>query len=118
MLNKYFKRSEFACHCSCGFDTVDARLVEILTEVREHFGLPVVINSSCRCQHHNAAVGGKPHSYHLAGRAADIRIPGVQPDQVYDFINSKYPDTLGLICYMSFVHVDTRTGAAYRKAPL
>jgi len=118
VLNEYFKRSEFACRCGCGFDTVDAKLVNILTEVREHFNLPVIINSGCRCQHHNAAVGGKPHSYHLTGRAADIRVPGAQPDEVYNFLDKRYQGELGLLCYMSFVHVDTRTGPAYRMAPL
>ncbi|EAS4214514.1 serine/threonine protein kinase, partial [Salmonella enterica] len=26
MISKYFKRSEFACKCGCGQDTVDAEL--------------------------------------------------------------------------------------------
>ena len=118
MMNKYFKRSEFACKCGCGLDTVDAQLLAVLTDLREHFGAPVLINSACRCRHHNEAVGGKTHSYHLLGRAADVRIPGVQPDRIYDYLNKKYPGALGLLCYLSFVHVDTRSGNAVRMEPL
>ncbi|WP_459594920.1 D-Ala-D-Ala carboxypeptidase family metallohydrolase, partial [Enterobacter hormaechei] len=54
MLNQYFKRSEFACRCGCGTSTVDAELLQVITDVREKFG-PVVINSGHRCVKHNAA---------------------------------------------------------------
>jgi len=117
-MNEYFKRSEFACQCGCGFDTVDAQLVDVLTAIREYFNLPVIVNSACRCEHHNAAVGGKPHSYHLKGRAADIHISGVQPSRIYEFVEGRYPKQLGLIRYKTFVHVDTRTGPRYRMALL
>ena len=60
--SKYFKRAEFACKCGCGMDTVDYELVNILDKVREHFGTPVVINSACRCEAHNASVGGAANS--------------------------------------------------------
>lgn len=36
----------------------------------------VRVNSTCRSRKHNRRVGGSKHSYHLSGRAADIRVWG------------------------------------------
>ena len=49
-LNKYFHRSEFACKCGCGFDTVDTELLKVLTRLRVRFNKPVKITSACRCE--------------------------------------------------------------------
>ena len=57
-LNSYFRRSEFACKCGCGKDTVDYTLLNILTELRFFFGRPLHVNSGNRCEVHNASVGG------------------------------------------------------------
>lgn len=113
---KHFKPSEFACKCGCGFDAIDPVLVEILDDVRDHFDSPLIVNSGCRCSHRNAAVGGKPHSYHLAGRAADVWSHGATPTEIYNYIDQKHRNTLGIICYPSFVHVDTRL-KPYRMGP-
>lgn len=112
MLNKYFKRSEFACRCGCGTSTVDAELLEVITDVREHFGKPVIINSGHRCAAHNAKVGGAKNSVHLTGKAADIRIKGVTPVAVYDYLINKYQDKYGMGLYVSFTHIDVRDGKA------
>lgn len=73
MLNKYFKRREFACRCGCGTSTVDAELLQVVTDVREHFGSPVVITSGHRCAKHNANVGGAKSSMHLLVRLLTLR---------------------------------------------
>ena len=44
----------------------------VLEPLREHFGVPIKINSGFRCRALNAAVGGAPNSYHIKGRAVDI----------------------------------------------
>ena len=112
MLNKYFKRSEFACRCGCGTSTVDAELLQVITDVREHFGSPVVINSGHRCAKHNANVGGAKNSVHLTGKAADIRVKGVDPSQVAFYLEQKYPGGYGIGRYNSFTHIDVREGKA------
>jgi len=90
-------------------DTVDARLLEIVTYVREFFGKPVTINSACRCTKHNAAIGGRPNSYHLKSRAADIVVEGIPPEAVADYLeNSRFADEIGVGRYASFTHVDSR----------
>ena len=83
-----FKRSEFACKCGCGFDTVDAELVQVLEVVRFKYNSPVHITSGCRCDTHNKKVGGSDGSKHKLGIAADIVVEGVPPVDVYRFLTS------------------------------
>jgi len=115
----YFQRSEFACSCGCGFDTVDYELLKCLEYIREHFDRPVRITSGCRCLKHNAAVGGAMPdadgtggSQHLVGRAADIRVDGIDPQFVYELADNMEVGGLGE--YSSWTHIDTRTDARAR----
>jgi uncharacterized protein YcbK (DUF882 family) len=110
--NEYFNRSEFECECGCGYNTVDAELLEVLTIVREHFAHSVTINSGCRCPNHNTKIGGSPRSQHQFGRAADIVVNGVSPAIVFDYLNAKFPNQYGLGSYNTFTHVDTRSNKA------
>ena len=107
-LSKHFMRREFACRCGCGFDTVDAMLLTVLERIRGHFGHPVRINCGCRCPAHNRAVGGAPNSQHLVGKAADVVVDGISPDQVADYVDARWPDLGGLGRYRTFTHVDVR----------
>lgn len=107
-VSEHFSRSEFACKDDCGFDVVDIELVTILEAVRQHFQAAVKINSACRCAKHNAAMGGSPKSQHLLGKAADIVVSGVHPDEVHDYLNSLYPYNYGLGRYKTFTHFDVR----------
>lgn len=111
MLNKYFKRSEFACRCGCGTSTVDAELLAVITDVREKFG-PVAINSGHRCVAHNAKEKGAKNSVHLTGKAADIRVIGVAAGNIQLYLEGKYPDKYGIGRYNSFTHIDVRDGKA------
>jgi len=114
MTTQHFTIKEFECKCGCGFDYVQIELLQVLEQIRHKFNLPVIVNSACRCRYHNEAVGGKTHSYHLMGMAADIHIKGVPPQWLYDIIDDLYPDSLGLLCYENFVHVDIRSGKKFR----
>ena len=59
------------------------RLAEFLEEVKTVLGgKPVMINSAFRCKQLNDAVGSKDTSQHRVGCAADLRIPGMTPDEV------------------------------------
>jgi uncharacterized protein YcbK (DUF882 family) len=97
----------FACRCGCGFNAPDPRLLDVVADLEETYGV-VHISSACRCWRHNIAVGGGRNSYHLNGMAADIAVPGMSPDQIMEWLKTKYGTRLGLIEYGTFVHVDTR----------
>ena len=59
------------------------RLAAFLEQVKKVLGnKPVMINSAFRCKQVNDAVGSKDTSQHRIGCAADIRIPGMNPDEV------------------------------------
>jgi uncharacterized protein YcbK (DUF882 family) len=59
------------------------RLANFLEEVKKVLGgKPIMINSAYRGPEVNKHVGGQKASQHLVGCAADIRVPGMTPDQV------------------------------------
>ena len=59
------------------------RLAEFLETVKAALGgKPVMINSAYRGPAVNEKVGGSKSSQHMVGCAADLRIPGLNPDQV------------------------------------
>lgn len=119
MLSKHFKKKEFACKCGCGLGLKDGdvnpKLVEALEDVRTHFGKPVVINSGLRCEAYNKKVGGAKESQHMKGKAADIRIAGVSPNDIHAYFNEKYTDKYGVGKYRTFTHIDVRANKARWK---
>jgi hypothetical protein len=113
-LSKNFKLREFRCKCGCGKALVDEWLVEILQQIRDHFGKSVNINSGCRCATLNARVGGDPNSSHMQGMAADITVTGVKPAEV-----AKYAESIGVrrigLYDAGFVHIGSGTKKLFWK---
>ena len=59
------------------------RLAEFLEQVKTLLGgKPIMVNSAFRSKAVNDAVGSKDTSQHRIGCAADIRVPGMTPDEV------------------------------------
>jgi len=59
------------------------RLAEFLEQVKTALdGKPIMINSAFRSKQVNDSVGSKDTSQHRIGCAADLRVPGMTPDQV------------------------------------
>jgi len=59
------------------------RLANFLEEVKKVLGgKPIMINSAYRGPEVNAHVGGSKNSQHMVGCAADIRVPGMTPNEV------------------------------------
>ena len=59
------------------------RLAIFLEQVKELLnGSPIMVNSAFRSKAVNDAVGSKDTSQHRIGCAADIRVPGLVPDEV------------------------------------
>jgi len=124
----HFQVQDFASHDGEAYppEWIDTRLrplCEQLEVIRAELGgKPIYIISGYRTPAHNAAVNGKLHSQHLQGRAADIRVLGVEPAVVHDCIlmmvgAGKLPLVKGLGRYPTkpdrpgFVHVDIRPAA-------
>lgn len=107
-ISEHFNRSEFACHCDCGLDTVDVELITVLETLRDYFNAPVIINSGIRCREHNAAVGGSQKSRHLIGKAADFVIDGIVADEVATALEKMYHTKYGIGRYDGRTHIDVR----------
>lgn len=110
-VTKNFKISEFSCPCkSCYKSIIDTSVIKVVQFVRDHFGVPVKINSAYRCILHNPRVGGSSKSQHLLGKACDIVVQGILPEEVQDYLiknQTKLMVTIGR--YDTFTHVDVRT---------
>lgn len=125
-LTKNFSLHEF--DCKDGSIMPDGVLVNIkklannLQVIRNYIGLPVIINSAYRTPSHNKKVGGSPTSQHLYGKAADIRVVGMSPEQLREIILELIKEGKilegGVGIYNNFVHYDIRGNRArwdYRK---
>lgn len=94
---------------------VKSNLFELATNLevlRAHFNAPIAVNSAYRSPEHNASVGGSKNSQHLLGKASDIVIKGVSPDEVADAIEFLIEMGLmkegGIGRYNTFTHYDVR----------
>jgi hypothetical protein len=59
------------------------RLANFLEQVKKVLGgKPIMINSAYRGPEVNKHVGGSKNSQHMVGCAADIRVPGMSPNEV------------------------------------
>jgi hypothetical protein len=58
------------------------RLARFLEEVRVVLKRPIMVNSAYRSPTVNKAIGSKPTSQHCIGCAADIKVPGLTPDNI------------------------------------
>lgn len=63
---------------------------KVFEPIREHFGVPIAINSFFRSQKLNKAIGGASGSQHTQGRAIDIddTLGGVSNKQMFDYIKN------------------------------
>ena len=114
-LSPHFRVQEFRCKDGSDPVFVDTALVELLEQLRAHFGKAVTITSGYRTPAHNAAVGGSKSSQHLLGRAADIQVAGTSVEDVAAYAESLMPGWGGVGRYpvkagraTGWVHVDTR----------
>jgi len=115
--SEHFSDKELACHgktcgptkTGCHVNLVQQSLLDILEAFRAAVGKPVLVDDAYRCPIHNAEVGGMPHSEHLQGIAADIRVDGMTAAQL-EAVTLKIPAIRGLgrDDVDQYVHVDTR----------
>ena len=108
-ITPHFKVREFACSDGSDVVFVAPSLVDILEAIRVHFGRPVTITSGYRTVSYNAGLkNSSKKSQHCNGLAADIKVEGHTPKEVYDYACSLLGDHGGVGIYNTFVHVDVR----------
>lgn len=107
-LSKSFRVREFRCKDGSDVIFVDTALVELLQQIRDHFGAAVTINSAYRTPQYNRKVGGEQYSQHQYGTAADIVVKGVKPSDVAAYAEQLMPNHGGVGRYATFTHVDVR----------
>jgi len=103
-----FQVKEFACKDNSDPIFISLELVNILQQIRSHFGKAVRINSAYRTPTYNKKVEGATYSQHLYGKAADIRVTGVKPATVAAYVETLMPNKGGIGIYKNFTHVDVR----------
>ena len=114
----HFKLSEFKC--KDGTDVPDKYLGNVmalclsLEHLRSKAQAPITIISGYRTQSYNRTCGGATNSQHLTGRAADVRVKGVEPAEVAEILEQLIADGvipqggIGVYPSQNFVHYDVR----------
>ena len=112
-LSEHFSKKELACRC-CGELKIERRLLEALEQLRLLAGKEIIVHDGYRCPEHNQEAGGVTDSEHTRGMAADIRIPGLKVQEMFElalqvtaFLNG------GIGVYDGgFLHLDVRAHTA------
>lgn len=105
-LSENFRVSEFKCKDGTNRILIDLEMIYILQEIRNISGKSVTINSAYRTASWNRKQGGVSNSYHLYGRAFDIKTAGLSLDDICAIANTL--GVKGIIRYPTFVHIDSR----------
>jgi len=109
---EHFKRSEIVCKCGCDLENIDYTTLRKLDDAREMAGIPFIINSACRCDKHNKAVGGAVNSAHLCSEkkqshAVDIKV--INSSDRFIILNSLIKAGFTrFIFYDTFIHADDK----------
>ena len=109
---KNFNVSEFACHCGCGYNVIDQRVINMAQAIRDKLGVPVRVNSGCRCEKNNSRAGGVKGSFHVKGKACDLSCC-LGATKMFEAVqklkaDGKLPDLEYCILYKgkNFIHID------------
>jgi len=98
------------------------RLAAFLEQVKGLLGgKPIMVNSAFRSKQVNDAVGSKDSSQHRVGCAADIRVPGMTPDEVVRAViasNLGYDQVIREFDRWTHISVPNVAGAVPRKSKL
>lgn len=98
------------------------RLATFLEQVKTLLGdKPIMVNSAFRSKQVNDAVGSKDTSQHRVGCAADIRVPGLTPDEVVRAVIASdlgYDQVIREFDRWTHISVPNVAGAAPRKSKL
>lgn len=106
-----FSPQELACR-GTGKLAVDERSMDMLQELRNKLGRPIILNSAYRSPEHNKRVGGAKGSLHMKALAYDCRMDNHDP---HVFMEAAYAvgfRGIGQYADKGFTHIDTRSDPA------
>ena len=112
---RYWSRAEFRCRCGnyhapyCNGYPVepDQVLVELVDDVRAHFGRPGHATSGIRCERHNAdQPNAAPNSRHKRGKALDFWIDGVSGETLRAYAAADPRCHYAYVISGNIIHVD------------
>ena len=111
-----FSMSEFECNCGCKMpEDVKSNIIELadnLQVLRDFLDMPIKITNAYRCKSKNKSVNGVKNSQHLVGKAADLQVFQLSPNEVANAVSELMEKNLfkmgGLGLYNTFTHVDIR----------
>jgi hypothetical protein len=113
---RYWSREEFKCRCGeyhapyCdGFPAEpDQTLVELLDDIRAHFGRPAHRSSGLRCPQHNRDSKGVSNSKHLTGKAMDFFVEGNTGETVRAYAATDPRCAYAYVIEGNYVHVEVK----------
>lgn len=115
-LTKNFYKYEFECKDGSKmpeevFNNVK-ELAKSLQIIRDCIKKPITLTNAYRSLSHNRSIGSKDTSQHVKGKAADLQVDGLTPNELYtiieDLILKGKLQEGGLGLYNTFVHYDRR----------
>ena len=116
-LSEHISEEEYRCKC-CGklppllrngqIPDIYRLFFEDFEDIRQEYGLPIIINSGYRCIKHNTEIGGEPTSIHVFGLALDCTTQnGNQIDDLHNIILAIHPELrIGFYTNQKFIHID------------
>lgn len=98
------------------------KLANQLQVLRDYLGKSIKVNSGYRSPKHNKSIGGVKNSQHVLGKAADIVVKGIKPQELAVIVERLIDEGEmlqgGIGIYNTFLHYDIRKTRArwdYRK---
>ena len=106
-----FSPQELACR-GTGKLAIDERSMDMLQELRDKVGKPMVLNSAYRSPEHNRRVGGAKGSLHMKAMAYDCRMDNHDPQEFIAAALEVGFMGIGQYADKGFTHIDTRSTRA------
>jgi len=86
----------------------DSNLMALIGQIEGRFKKKVVITSGFRSPAHNRRVNGAKASMHMACKAADLHVPGVDGRAVAEYVRAlPQRGGVGTYCHTAAIHIDS-----------
>lgn len=90
-ISRNFDVVDFQCRCAACAENpsrpvTDKLLVNIVQNLRDRMGKPIIVSCGVRCEAHNRAVGGAPDSRHLPHHRDAVDIAYSSSQEAYELV--------------------------------